>query len=212
MHQTFWFRLNVPKNQDAEEVQESAVATFDDYINQYGDENNWHQVEMLLLQDGTVFQLCKADDYRGRAGCAEHFLALPQEERWKKALHAAMVAVALDLGIGGSSSVWFGQPDYATKQVLEQTVEQVQVAIEKEVPRKIARLYQDLVDGIALDSWPGQGDYLRRTMTRTFELYHGAVFKPFAEPESPYDYPCFDLSSDETGDRQAALLAVDIHT
>lgn len=212
MHQTYWFRVSVPKDADTETLKDGARAALEDFMNSYGDENNWYQEEMLLLQDGTVLQLCDDDDPRGRESLAEHFLTLPTDERWTKAMHSAAATVALDLGIGGSSSMWFGEPDKETQQALDLTTEQLTEAILREIPLKIASLYQELAAGPVREKWPGQRAYQRSRCSLMFEMFYQAEVKPFAAPDTPYNYPCYDLTQDATDDEQIALLAVDIHT
>jgi hypothetical protein len=212
MHQTFWFRVAVPKDADPDELKSSAVDSFETYINRYGDENNWHQEEMLMLPDGTVLPLCPDDDYRGRSELAEHYLSLPLEDRWSRAIHSATLSVALDLGVGGSSGFWIGEPPEETQRVLDQTTEQLTEAILREAPRRLVQLYEDVIAGSEQDRWPRERGYTRRKVARIFETFHQATHKPFAEAMSPYDYPCFDLVEDLGNEQQVALLAVDIHT
>jgi hypothetical protein len=212
MHQTFWFRVAVPKDDDPEGQKISAVETFEEYINRYGDENNWHQEEMLLLPDGTVLSLCGADDYRGRGDLAEHYLSLPLEDRWSKAIHSATLSVALDLEIGGSSAFWIGEAPKEIQAVLDQTTEQLTEAILQDTPRRLVHLYEDVIAGSEQERWPGERGYTRRKVARIFETFHQATHKPFAEAMSPYEYPCFDLVEPLEGGEQIALLAVDIHT
>jgi hypothetical protein len=212
MHQTFWFRVAVPKHDDLDEQKSSAVDSFQTYINRYADENNWYQEEMLLLPDGTVVGLCADDDYRGRGELAEHYLGLPLEDRWSKAIHSATLSVALDLEIGGSSGFWIGEAPKEIQAVLEQTTEQLTEAILREAPRRLVQLYEELIAGSAQDRWPGERGYTRRKVARIFETFHQATHKPFAEAMSPYDYPCFDLVEPLEVPQQVALLAVDIHT
>jgi hypothetical protein len=212
MHQTFWFRVAIPKDADPEELKSSALESFEEYINRHGEENNWYQEEMLLLADGTVLSLCSDDDYRGRGVLADHYLALPLEDRWSRAIHSATLSVALDLEIGGSNSLWFGEPPEETQRVLKQSTEQLTEAILREAPRRIAQLYEELITGSGQDRWPGERNYLRLKVARIFETFHEATHKPFAEAMSPYDYPCFDLVEPLEVPQQVALLAVDIHT
>ena len=212
MHQTFWFRVSVPKGVGAEDCKGEAQGTLEDYMNRHGDENNWYQEEMLLLEDGTVIQLCDGADYRGRDGLAEHYLSLPPDKRWANAIKAATTSVALDLGIGGGSAFWIGEPDEATRAVLEATAEQLTERIHREAPVNLARMYQDLAEGRVKDKWPDEQAYLRRKYSRVFEMFLAAGCKPFAEPATPYDYPSYDLTEDSDNARQVALLAVDIHT
>jgi hypothetical protein len=212
MHQTFWFRVAVPKDDGLDELKSSAVDSFETYINRHGDENNWYQEEMLLLADGTVLSLCSDDDYRGRSALAEHYLRLPLEDRWSRAIHSATLSVALDLEIGGSTSFWFGALPEETKRVLDQPTEQLTEAILREAPRRLVQLYEDVIAGSGQDRWPGERSYTRRKVARIFETFHQATHKPFAEAMSPYDYPCFDLVEHLEDGEQVALLAVDIHT
>lgn len=212
MHQTFWFRVSAPKGGVADALKEEALGTLEEYMNHYGDENNWFQAEMLLLEDGTVTQLCDSDDWRGRDSLAEHYLSLPPDKRWAAAIKAATTSVALELGIGGGSAFWIGEPDESTRAVLEMPAEQLMERIHREAPVHLARMYQDLAEERVKDKWPGEQAYLRRKRTRIFEMFLAADFKPFAERATPYDYPCYDLTEDSGDARQVALLAVDIHT
>jgi hypothetical protein len=143
---------------------------------------------------------------------AEHFLGLPQQDRWSKAIHSATLSVALDLEIGGSNGLWFGEPPEETQRVLQQTTEQLTEAILRDAPRQLIQLYEEVIAGSGQERWLGEGSYTRRKMSRIFETFHQATHKPFAEPRSPYDYPCFDLVEDLGNEQQVALLAVDIHT
>jgi hypothetical protein len=212
MHQTFWFRVAVPKDADPEELAISARESLEEYINRYGDENNWYQEEMLLLSDGTVVELCAEDDYRGRSDLAEHYLCLPPEDRWNRAIHSATLSVALDLEIGGSNGLWIGDPPEETKRVLAQTTEQLTQAILRDTPRRLVQLYEDVIAGLEQERWAGERGYTRRKVARIFETFHQATHKPFAAAMSPYDYPCFDLVEPLEVPQQVALLAVDIHT
>ena len=212
MHQTFWFRVSVPKGAGAEDLKDEAQGTLEDYMNHYGDENNWYQEEMLLFEDGTVIQLCDGDDPRERNRLAEHYLSLPPDKRWADAIKAATTSVALHLGIGGSSAFSIGEPDESTRVVLEMPADQLMERIHREVPVYLARMYQDLAEERVKDKWPGEQAYLRRKCSRIFELFLAAGFKPYAEQATPYDYPCYDLTEDSDDAHQVALLAVDIHT
>jgi hypothetical protein len=212
MHQTFWFRVAVPKDAPPDELKGQVAGDFEEYISHHGDENNWYQEEMLLLPDGTVLQLCAPDDFRGRSALAQHYLDLSQADRWNRAIHAATLSVALDLEIGGSTGFWIGEPPKEIQAVLEQTTEQLTEAILRDTPRRLVHLYEDLIAGSGQDRWPGERNYTRRKLVRIFEAFLEAYHQPFAEAASPYDYPCFDLANNLQDGEEVALLAVDIHT
>ena len=118
----------------------------------------------------------------------------------------------MEISHWATTTLWFGEPDPATKQVLEATTDQLMAAIREKAPKKIRNMYQELIDGVLRERYPGEGSYKRRKFTRIFELLLEAEHKPFADPHSPYDYPCFDLGQTPSEDLQEVLLAVDIHT
>jgi hypothetical protein len=116
------------------------------------------------------------------------------------------------LEVGGSTSFWIGDAPAETQRVLEQTTEQVTEAILRDAPRRLVQFYEEVIAGSVQERWPGERNYTRKKVARIFESFYEAEHKPFADADSPYDYPCFDLAEDLEDGQQVALLAVDIHT
>lgn len=65
------------------------VDQFEHYLHWQGDENNWYETLMWVTPDGRLQQLAEAGDWRGRDRFFDEFQALPQDQRWGRALEFA---------------------------------------------------------------------------------------------------------------------------
>jgi hypothetical protein len=105
MHATYAFLVNTEDDPVGHE-DIVRVAQFHDYIEAYGDENNWYQEMMSLKQDGAITQLSPGGDWRGRDSFYESFAEVPQEERWQKGIEFATGCVLYEIKSALDSLYW----------------------------------------------------------------------------------------------------------
>ena len=178
------------------------------------DENNWYETMAVLFQDGTLWNTCNPEDYRGRgnfaSGIEERYP--DKSDRWEWGLRFATGCVALDMGLRDSHSIALVAND-ANKEIDDMSYEELIKAINEEIPQELSKSYANVPepsDGFDLES------YTRKTKSAGFEKFNTSQIKPFAAyRDNPYSYRCFDLRSKTSGTelpKDAIMLFVDIHT
>lgn len=100
MHATYGFLLNYDPTSAPDDLGDEAVSTFlNDYADSLCDEHNWWAAQVLVLDTGHVASLIEGEDWRGRPGLQQHFMSLPQEQRWEAARKWCLITAALDIGV-----------------------------------------------------------------------------------------------------------------
>jgi hypothetical protein len=180
------------------------------------DENNWHETMAVLFQDGTLWNTCDPEDYRGRgnfaSGIEERYP--DKSDRWEWGLRFATGCVALDVGLRGSTDIAFIPTD-ANKEIDDMSYEELVKAIKEEVPQELSKAYANISISDSNDVFDTES-YIRQKKSSTFEKFNTSHIKPFTiYRDSPYSYRCFDLRSKSDGtelSEDTVMLFVDIHT
>jgi len=110
MHSLYYFLINPEETDIFDPSSPPSPSDFEDwfssdYIQHYGDENNWFQGELLIYSTGDIHQLCEKDDWRGRDLLFPHYEKIEKAIRWKTALNGCAQALAYDFHLGGHPGI-----------------------------------------------------------------------------------------------------------
>jgi len=223
MHGTYCFLVNFDPKADDTEICMDAEGAFNDYIDEYGDENNWNRVMALVLNDGRVFGYAEDDDYRGRDVLQKEFADKPVETRWEAAMRWVLEVALLDMEVDGVMDFWFGEKPEANlkleQKLAAMTIEQIQQWIAAQRETHLITKMEEATQ--KLKAKEAMGSYYVRAAIQQIDALDSADFIPFAaELRNPYaDWRCYDLrerdwSQDEAkvNNEHIGILFVDIHT
>lgn len=111
-----------------------------EYIEHYGDDNNWWQSEMAIFKNGMIAPLCEIDDYRGRGWVYWRFLRIKRENRWDEAIKNALRTTAYDFDVPGLNHFNFGQEETEQEKKLNSmSISELQESLEYYAPRFMAK-------------------------------------------------------------------------
>ncbi len=197
MHATYYFLTELDLSWEEGDALTQAQDRFIDYATYHCDENNWWEIESVVLYDDRKAE--RGHPLGAHSGC------------WAATWLEATWAVVCEFK-------WFLPEDYAKSELpgLHPQADLSHPALAEvicaEIPAFLAWAY-----GQMQNSKPGRGasldNYRRARIATAYELFLTSDEPdryPFTDAiRSPYDYRAYDLSREDSAN---AIIRVDIHT
>jgi hypothetical protein len=103
-HATYAFLFSATEDVlDSRSVADVEYLFEDLYANDFCDENNWYQPEVVVFRDGSFLPMAPKDDHRGRDFFQDEIDRMPQDQRWAFAKRFGLDTIVHDFGILGFS-------------------------------------------------------------------------------------------------------------
>ena len=218
MHATYAFLLDSKKITRKNWADWAGTEFECHYVQPYCEEDNYYQLQALVLSDGRFVPLCPLDDVRGRDRIQKDLANTAAESRWSWTLQFSVGLVAVALGL--FSETLCGSSGNTQERIDGMSYNDLLDAINDEVPRVLAKSYASIPSSprTCIESEYWDTDWMRSRRAEVFEMFRSSYLRrlpPFALPRSPYArYRAYDLTehlSDRTA-HELAILLVDIHT
>ena len=222
MHGIYFFLEHLPEHVSPKKMGDLASDDCAERFGDYLDDNNWWRELFVCNNVGNISFF----DHKPE----EDIKDIEKSKRWDWVQLLALRCVAADLRLFDCETDLhlFDCESIPRTQALETpdkidslSFKELEAAIKKEIPRNLARYYEDLCDTeLSLDgkspvkseSDVAVDGYQRWSLAVGFEAFARSTILPFTPPGwglSPERYRAFDLTR---GDPANTILAVDIHT